>query len=207
MARRITDITRSGGKRTRTEVEGLRELEAKVRDLLALDDTGSLGQRSARVQRARKELYGVLGEGAAMLKREIQSRAEARGWPKAVIAAVFTYADARKDQGKRRQAALAGIRKGAPPRRDMKIYREWFPGRSRSRRAKKLVIPGTISAKGAKYGLQKIGMSLAAMFEFGTSKMAARPAFRPALKAVQSTVLQQIAGGYKRVIETLAGAA
>ena len=206
MARRPTDITRSGrGKVIRTEIDGLKELEATVRDLIALGDEGlSVGQRAARTRQAQQKLYDVLGEGAGMLKARVKANAEAQGWPKAVIAAIFTYADMAKDRRKRR-AALAGVRKGAPPRRDMKIYREWYPGRSKSMRAKSLVLPGTKSAKGT--GLQKIGMSLASMFEYGTSKMSARPAFRPALKAAQQQVLQHIANGYKYVIEHFTEAA
>jgi hypothetical protein len=177
------------------EIEGLRALEAKLDDLMALGWAGG----SARARAARQDLHEALRGAAEMVKSAVRTKAMAAGWPKATVAAIFSYADPRQDKPARSNA-LAGIRKGAPPRKDDAIYREWFPGRSQSRRAKRLIIPGDRGAS----GLQKIGMSLATMFEFGTSKMAARPAFRPAIAAIKTQVVRRLAEGYRRVIEGLA---
>ena len=53
-----------------------------------------------------------------------------------------------------------------------------------------------------KWARGTIAMSLATMFEYGTSKMRARPAYRPALQAVRDSVLARVAQGYKKVIES-----
>ena len=211
---RITNITRSGrGKAVRTEITGIRELEATVRDLIAMGDSPlSVGQRATRARWAREQLSEVLGDAAGLLKSRIRANAEAQHWPRAVIAAIFTFADISANRSSfkynQRQSALAGIRKGAPPRRDPKIYREWNPGASWSGitggylhpTGKRLLKKGLVSGR-------KIGMSLASMFEFGTSKMQARPAFRPALKAVQAEIIRRVASGYRHVIEKFAAAA
>ncbi len=211
MARRIRDVARGGGKAVKAEIEGLRELEAKLRDLISLDDDSlSPGQKSIRTKWARERLNSVLGDAADMVKVQARANAQAQKWPKAVIAAIFSYADIDKARGKFKysiRGALAGIRKGAPPRRDMEIYREWNPGRSWGG-----IVGGYLHPTGKrvlKKGLvsgRLIGMSLASMFEFGTSKMAARPAFRPALRATRQRVLQFVANGYRGVIEQLSAA-
>ncbi len=49
-------------------------------------------------------------------------------------------------------------------------------------------------------GANKIGESLATMWEIGTSRMRAKPFFRPALMAARQAALTVMANGFKRII-------
>jgi hypothetical protein len=106
--------------------------------------------------------------------------------------------------------ALVGLRKRG---RSIKSqgYVEWYPGRqvggfektSRTRRKRmRLVMPGTQSAKGS--GAQKIGEHLGTMWELGTTKMAARPWWRPAVMSARAAIYAALAAGYRRILGSAA---
>lgn len=165
---------------------GLDKLDLKLRDFLAAltgDVSISSGKRSAVTARVRQIIGDGLREAATEIKTEATARARAQNWPKAAAESFFAYYDPEKDKP-RRSGALAGAAK----KRSMV---EWTArANPKSPRAK--VAPGG-----------KVAMSLAAMYEFGTSWLAARPAFRPAVAAAKERVFKRIAEAYLQAIEVL----
>ena len=175
----------------KSKLIGVRALRANIADLVA-GVTLVQGSRAPVVVRAHQMITQTLGEAAEIVKTTGQLNARALGWPERVVKAFFKFSDPvgiRPD----RMTALVGVRTGAPTARgkkDSSIYKEWHAGKSSNPKAK--AAPGT-----------KIGMSLAAMWEMGTSRMAAKPAFRPALESTRKAVLDSLRKGYKRVIVEL----
>ncbi len=200
-----TNILRGGGKLFKVQVTGVRELQLNLRGLIR--DLGVDEQITAKA-----EAYNVIAEAADMIRDAARQNARSQNWPAQVVDAIFSYKDVSKAKTKKQRAALVGVRTGAPPHLELHtkqqkgLYVEWFPGRSQSRRAKSLVIPGTLSAKGDG-SKQKVGMSLARMFESGTSKMRARPAFRPAVLSQRGNVLEKIRSGLGAIIQRYNNAA
>lgn len=166
----------------RVRVEGLRALQLRSAELAKIADKDSRG-RAATL--AASELSSV----AEFARDSIRSSARAIGWPRRIIDTIFKFGDIRQDSLPRSvRASLVGVRRGAPPRRDEEIYREWrASGKNKSPNRK----------RGAG---DLIGMSLASMYEFGTTKIYARPAFRVTYKAIQGRLRQQLIDGYKRII-------
>lgn len=184
---------RNIGSSKQLEIHGVQDLLGNIEDIIA-GLKGTPGRRAAVTRRASEILGKELHAAAVIVRDETKRRAISQNWPHEAIAGIFAYFDPNKPK---RSTALAGVSK----RRSMV---EWYPGKSKSPRAK--VAPGTVSAKGARFGAQKIAMSLATMFEYGTSKMNARPAYRPALASVRASMLARMAQGYKKVIESFAWA-
>ena len=193
-----TNLLRGGGKLFKVEVTGVRELQLNLRALIR-----DLGVEEQIVAKA--EAYEVIADAADSIRDVARRNARSQGWPDQVVDAIFSFKDFSKAKTKKQKAAMVGIRTGAPPhlelhtRQQKGLYVEWFPGRSKSTRAKSLVLPGTKSAKGDG-SLQKVGMSLGRMFESGTSKMKARPAFRPAVLSERGNVLAKIRAGLGAIV-------
>jgi hypothetical protein len=146
-------------------VAGLKELQDNIGKMIDRFDG----------QELQSDMAALAMKGAQMLEDE----AAAKGWPKRAIESIFVYGKLDpKERRRKGPSALFGFRKRGRSEPYAPGYVEWNPGRSRSMRAKSLVLPGLKTATGA---LQKIGMSLATMFEFGTAKMKARPALRPTI--------------------------
>jgi hypothetical protein len=121
-----------------------------------------------------KEVYDVLRQGAGIGEWEMRRSAQDRGWPHEVANSLFAFA--RPAAGKP-TAALYGVRKRGRARPWAPAYVEW------GKRAGK-----------------PLGESLATMFEYGTSKMRARPAVRPAITAARPAILAAVAEGLRRLI-------
>lgn len=174
-------------------VEGVKKLRAHISDLIAgMDlDPKSVGRKTAVVRRAHAMITETLTEAANVIKTEGQSRARTQGWPGRTIGTFFTFADPEGMRPKK-TTALTGIRTGAPTMRgkkDTRIYKEWKAASTKSPRAKQPV--GAL-----------IGESLASMYEHGTTRMQAKPAFRPAVAAARGRVKAALIAGYKRVIDS-----
>lgn len=169
-----------------TEMAGLDKLDLKLRDFMGAltgDVALSRGKRSAITERVRAILGDGLRAAAAEIKDEATRRAVALGWPKEAAESFFAYYDPAKDR-LRRSGALAGAAK-------QRSMVEWTAGpHPKSPRAK--VAPGG-----------SVAMSKAAMFEFGTTRMPARPAFRPAITAAKNAAFQRIANAYREAIDAL----
>lgn len=174
------------------KLEGMKELQLKLRDLLSTVEGAD----------ARKEVQKVIGEVAQDLRREVAARIMAIPDPaettdrsgrkigrQQILESLFTYN--KQPEGERRRArfsALVGIRKrGRTPYASG--YVEWRAGRHpKSPRAK--VAPGGL-----------IGESLATMIEMGTTKRVATPFFRPAITTSRSRIVPVIATGYRAILQ------
>lgn len=124
-------------------------------------------------------VYDVLGKATRAWRQRFIQEATGKRWPKRAIASAFTYSrpDPR-ERTRKRTTALFGIRK-----------------RGRNKNA-----PGYVEWAGGTRG-----MSLATMFELGTSKMSARPAFRPSVYASRETMKDIIEDGVWAILEQVAG--
>jgi hypothetical protein len=199
------------------QVEGLPALQARIRDLM---DKVSPGE----VMAAGLSMSDIVGEAADDLYNEVFARAMAAGVPHDVMDDIFSYKRQPPGLSRKEITALVGIRKRGrkigsgiqrgtkkhPPPRVWagRAYREWFAGGSWGS------ITGGYLHKSGKRVLNKglatgrlVGESLATMWELGTSKMAARPFFRPAVMAVRTQLVARIAAGFNRIIEQLSKAA
>lgn len=158
-------------------VIGLKELKDKLNDLTALEDFSK--SRQVQVQ-----VHKVLGSAAAIGRDAIKSKARSMRWPSHVIENAFSFSD--PDKSKRgKPAALFGVNK-------QRSLVEWRAGKNpKSPRAK--ASPGT-----------KISESLATMYEIGTSRMAARPAVRPAVKESSGAMRSEAISGLKSIIDEIA---
>ena len=172
MATRPRNLTRG----RKSELLGVKELEQKLRDMNSL----FLPRATGKAQRLRREMTEVLKDSAGIIATEARSNAAAQNVPQRVQRSIFTFTDPAKDKpGK--HGALVGVNK----RRTMV---EWTARNSFSPRAK--AAPGS-----------KIAMSLASMFERGTTRMKARPYFTPAVKTMGGKALDVLVRGYKAILE------
>ena len=113
------------------------------------------------------QIYDVLGKATRAWRQRFIQEATGKRWLKEAIASAFTYAKPQPgEQSRKRATSLFGIRKKGRAAPYAPGYVEWW-GKSQGR---------------------YIGMSLATMFELGTSKMSARPAFKPSLYASRETM-------------------
>lgn len=205
----------------RAEVQGLRELKLTLNGLMeAIGQDASLspGQKSAVAIRAAAALSQYAGEAAKEIRDAARSNAQAAGWPAAVVRAIFKYNDPNAQKSRNRSSALVGVRKGAPPRADIRsesnpsgIYVEWrakyaFTAiRLKGRRKGKKVF----QSKGTNAAGKKLGMGLATIFERGTlnptawtrQAFAPRPAFSPAITSHAGPAMEKLTDGYKDIIE------
>jgi HK97 gp10 family phage protein len=178
MATRPRNLTRGGGKKFRSQLERVEELEQKFRDLILLfqgkrEQTGKAGLLKREVNR-------TLREAAEIIATEARSNAAANSVPQRVRNSIFVFADPKKDKP-RRSSALVGVNK-------QRTMIEWTARSSFSPRAK--VAPGG-----------KVAMSLASMFERGTTRMKARPYFTPAVKTMRQKALDYLVHGYRETLE------
>jgi len=184
MALRKTNVLRGGGKGAKEAVTGLKELEKKLK-ALAPDNPDMA-----------RWLQNVVGKASIEMRNEMVAHARAAGWGSQSIrnktgtvtgeeAINSIFAFTRSSKQTRRAAkvsALAGLTKD-------KTMVEWRAGRyPKSPRAK--VAAG-----------KKVAMAFATMLEFGTTRMAARPAIRPAVKAARARVIAAVADGFNTVLK------
>jgi hypothetical protein len=165
------------------EVSGIAEVQDAINESLVAMGSSlaiSRGKKIAITRRAFQILNKTLYDSAALVKGRGVSNAQSLKWPREAVAGFFAYYDPDKP---RKTTALAGISK-------RKSMAEWRAGKSKSPRAK--APPGT-----------KISMSLATMYEYGTSKMAKRPALRPAITSMKGAVLDRLKNGYMEVLNSL----
>ncbi len=184
MAMRKANVLRGGGKGTREAVTGLKELNAKLKAL------------SPENPDMARWLQNVVGKASIEMRNEMVAQARAAGWGgqrlrskggmvtgDEAIASIFAFT--RSSKQTRRAAkvsALAGVTKG-------KTMVEWRAGR----------YPQSPRAKVAWKKL--VAMAFATMLEFGTTRMAARPAIRTAVKTARPRVIAAVADGYKAVLK------
>lgn len=181
---RVKNIT--SGKRN--EMVGVRELQARIRDLVSAA--------------ASKEALEVAGDAADELKEEVIKNAKSVNVPHEVYEDIFTYRNPPPNLPRNRPAALVGIRKRGSRPPWGRAYVEWKNRaaftrvRLRGRGKNRKVVSGGVMEAGA-----KVGESLATMWEMGTSKMDARPFFRPAILAMKARIVTVLSAGYRGILE------
>ncbi len=177
------------------EVRGLRELEARIRDIV--DD--------AKGPEVRAAISGITRE----LRMEVAASAMSKRVPHEVLDDIFSYDKPHPaDKGKGRVTALVGIRKKGRTAPWAKAYVEWNPQQSWIGVAGKVAsgFGGSLTNRGAKAirkGMvtgRRIGESLATMWELGTSKMPPRPFFRPVISSARLRVMSELADAYRKII-------
>jgi hypothetical protein len=182
MARNVTGGT--GGKRWAAEFSNLRDVQEQF-NKIAASISGLSGKNENPV--ATRILNQRWSEISEFFRDRIRAMAAARGVPRRVQAAVFAFSDIRRatygNRGRegttyRERSSLVGVRKGAPPWRDDRIYVEWR---------------GTGKT---------IGMGLATIFEKGTKNRSIKPKryFRTAYFQSRSAVLTKLANAYREAI-------
>lgn len=166
----------------------LKNLGQVKRELKEIEKTISGARNVGIFQAVSKEIDKDIAGIATDLRDRIRAIAESAKVPKRVIRAVFAFTDPSAPSPRRNQrASLVGVRKGAPPRKDKSLYVEWGGNARHS------------SSSGG-----KLGMSLATIFEIGTSRgITGRRYFSSAVNTFRSTILTRVADAYKKAIDEL----
>ena len=199
MARR--NYAHGGGKKLKAEIQGLKELEAKLRKL-KMDHP-----------EAAKEIYDVVGGVCNELRDSMKAAARSAGWAgertrtnkkgvtttkkvslrrvdsggktitgQDAINSIFSFAEQQSGSVKHKISGLVGVGK-------RKTMIEWRAGKHpKSPRAQ--VQAGNM-----------VAMAFATMLEFGTSTQRARPAIRKAINSARSMMIDKLASGYRALIE------
>ena len=136
---------------------------------------------------ASAEAYDVVGRAANIGRFEVEREMHEQNWPHETLECVFTYDKAGKSST---VSALLGIRKRGRSRPYAPAYVEWGLGMAGRKRVRKDT-PSHL-----------VGESLATMYEMGTSRQSAKPAFRPAVTATKAVMLAEIATGFQQIIES-----
>lgn len=201
------NVLRGGGKAYKQSVTGLKELERKLK-AVSKDNPAMKAEMREIVAGAAKEMRDEMVRQARAAgwgnERVIGSRGARRGLARInarirtgdggfapggvsgqmAINSIFSYGKPRSGDFKKIDA-LAGVTKP-------ETMVEWTAGKHpKSGRAK-------VSAGG------KVAMAFATMLEFGTSRMRARPAIRPAVKAAQARIIARVTGGLNGMMEKFA---
>jgi HK97 gp10 family phage protein len=147
-------------------VDGLSKLERSIHRIIE--------------QAQGQAVMDVLGKAANMFRQQAVANASSEGLPKEVADSIFAFGRLR-GKVRKNPSALVGVKRG----KGTPAYVEWQAAGG----------PGARSAVGSGKDIKAksasgrtIGMSLATMFEFGTSKMAPRPFFLRALKEKKAEV-------------------
>lgn len=181
----VVNISQGGNKLV--QVLGLKDIQARIK---AIADAS-----------VRDEAAEVVGNAAAAARDAIYAHAEAQNVPHLALEDVYLYTRQPSGEGKRDSvAALAGVRK-AGRHFDAHGYVTWFASMQRGKFDKTSRTNRKKSSPFVPTAGKRIGESLATMWEFGTTKMRARPFFRPAITSVRSTALSIIADGYRAILE------
>jgi HK97 gp10 family phage protein len=127
---------------------------------------------------ASQEASAAVGKAAGTGREAIRSSMRGAGWPASLISKAFST-DGVNKRGK--IVALFGVNKQS----NMVV---WNAGPN----------PKSPRAKVGEGG--KVAMSMVSMFEFGTTRMQAKPAVRPAIQGSKSQMVQTTAAEFKAII-------
>ena len=163
------------------EAKNLKEMKLRFADISRTID----GDRLTSLRSVAKYITEAYQTAATAVRDRARYNAQTKGVPRRLFSgsrpAIFSFAefDASTDR-KRNRSALVGVRTGAPPRRDPRLYVEW--GRQTARK----------------------GMSLARIFESGTRR-GIRPGryFRSAIFATRGRVIAILTTAYKNAVDRM----
>jgi hypothetical protein len=136
-----------------------------------------------------------LREAVGLLKAKAQSYGRGKV-PNRVVNAVFTYYDPDRFP-KKANSALAGVRKGAPPRLDTNIYKTWKPRRLTERQK----FEGRSSSNGLVVGASLSRLYHAGWFKQNGVRRKGYPFFKNAVFATRKVMMKVLANGYKLAME------
>lgn len=204
MARfRKSNIAHTGGKKTALAVQGLKELEQKLKQL------NPEGENMSRWMQA------VVANASKDVRDEMRSQAESAGWGSMRATSAITE---RPAGGKRRHTGKFKTIEGSAVLRAFFSFGKPKPGRRSSVSAlagvsKPEVMvewraglhPHPLPGRQIKQSFPNIiSESLPFMLEFGSSKMTARPAIRNAVKTVRPRVIATITDGFQKIFDRFA---
>lgn len=162
----------------KAEIAGLKDLQAKFKDLIEASSNQSERTAIAKV------INNGIHETAEDIKNDVLVNGKASRVPAKALSGVFKFYDPSKAKKNSQRNALVGINK-------QRSMVEWTaaPGNKNSR---KKVSPGG-----------NVAMSLAAMVEIGTSRMPARPYFGPAIQKARREIPVKFATMLKAALKTI----
>lgn len=167
-------------KKWAVEVEGVANMRRRFQTIAKTIDF----ERTPEARSIAETLIRTFAKAAESIRNDARLRAQTGNAPKRLSTgsspAIFSYFDPdSSSSARRRRSALVGVRTGAPPRRDNRLYVEW--------------------AKGTR------GISLGRLFERGTADRKIRPLryFRNAIFASRGRVLTQLAAAYRQAAAAL----
>ncbi len=179
--------------RAATRITGIRELRANLADVVAAvtnDRSISADSRTGALATGQQYITTGIRNAARLVRNQARDNATSEGWPSRVVASIFAYSDQPDTPGLKRTTALAGVNK----RRSMV---KWNAVRH-SAQWHRVMTSGVHKVEPG----SEVAMSLATMYEFGTSRMMAKPAFRPAVTATKGSVTAILVSAYRQAIQS-----
>ena len=176
MARNVLGIQR--GVKWSLEFRSFQRVKREMKSIgkLMSGDPGRL----EFFQRIADELTSDIATLGVQLRDKIRSVGRANGIPNRVVNATFAFSDPGAARRKKWQrSALVGVRKGAPPRKDSRLYVEWSGGG------------------------KQLGESLATIFEKGTKHIRGKYYFLLGVKSMSAALLRRATEAYKSAVEKL----
>lgn len=150
-----------------------------------------------------KKILAELAPHATQLRDEIRKAANAVGAPRDVADSVFSYnnvpASLSGRKSRYRTTAVVGVNRGIS--RGGRVGPSYFEWRTTSG-------PGTVDRKGGGPPVIRkrergtvLGMSMASIYEYGSSNKAARPFFRPTVTRMRAQMRKGITEAMLKAIE------
>lgn len=176
----------------RISVTGAKQIQANLREIIGAisgDEWNALAQA----------INAVVGEAAEEIADQARANARAQGLDQTVVDSIFTYNKpaaraAGGAYGRKRNTALVGVARGY----GYPSYTEWRtnkgPGQTKSKDGKRVIV-----RKVGKGNL--VGMSAAAMAEFGTSNKMPKPFFYPAVRSTRAKLRAKLGIGIRDAIQ------
>lgn len=172
--------------------EGKKEIEKRVKALMMETDADNIASK----------LYTVAAEAAKTVADEIKQSAQSKKVPRDILKDIFSTSKPKRfsSEGKRPIAQLAGIKLRGRQKPYAHAYREWR-GKHSFTKIRINKRRGTIVNRGTTEAGKVIGMSLATMYEYGTTKMRPRPFVKPAMNMARPKVKTILTEGFKGILE------
>ena len=176
----------ASGKKWGAEIANLKETQVRFSEIVHAIS----GDDKSLFRQAKEHISKRFVEVSQFLRDKARDNIAMVDGPRRLRAAVFAFTDfdASRDP-RRKRATLVGVRTGAPPRNDPKLFFVW--GRGSTRR------------KGGGVARRGIGMSLGRIYETGTRFRRGARYFRNAVFSTKSTILNQLASAYKDAVRML----
>jgi hypothetical protein len=151
-----------------------------------------------RVEKYKRGLDMVKrGFADASIKMGMAVRATVSPRSNRLTTATFAFHDLDKGRTKaQKRSALVGVKTGAPPRKDPKLYVEWGDNAKGHATYRSHLIK-----RGGGFRIGALGMSLARIMESGTRFQAGTKFFSSAIRETKSAAIQTLVNAYKDAIK------